>query len=196
MAENQQQDVLGQVNLPLIVGTGIGLSVLALLLGQRRGTITEIPQPTIPPIPTTPPTDEVDENILPIPVIDPNPSKITFIVGDTITFNAENSTDKDGYIADEDIYWELLDSNGNVIQQQPNSPRYTVTFGLSGQYSIRLTVRDNRGGVSNATYSFIVKEPLKAGSVIKTYEGRFTPFRHRSATIESWDKLLKSIEIS
>lgn len=187
--ENQVEE--RRINIPLIAGVGVGAVGLLLLASTQRGVPPiDIPRPE--PIPPPRP----DENGVPVnipPVARISPVKDKFTVEETFTFNSNESSDPDGSIPSSNIWWEILDIDGEVLESQ-RSPRFTITFNRSGFFTIKLTVRDNRGAVSIAEHDFEVLEKLRPGEVIQRYLGVSPRARHRSAEDAKWSRLLELLE--
>ncbi|TAA41816.1 alpha-amylase family glycosyl hydrolase [Corallincola spongiicola] len=84
-------------------------------------------------------------NQKPIAVINPNTAQ-TVTLGDSLTFDADNSSDSDGSIVTYD--WSTGDSSTSI----------TVVFDTLGQQTISLTVTDDQGADSTASVTISVEE--------------------------------------
>src|SRR5262249_6923947 len=92
----------------------------------------------------------VDDNKAPIAKFTYTPSKGT--IASTFQFDASPSTDSDGTIAS--YKWEISDGTkpqGKLIKKQ---------FKDTGDYTIRLTVTDNKGGSSSVEKEITVGDNL------------------------------------
>jgi hypothetical protein len=78
-------------------------------------------------------------------------------VGQTVTFNASNSYDLDGYIAN--YTWDFNDGNVTSVSNRIISHSYSI----NGTYIVKLVVTDNDGLNSTATLSIVVHESANNG---------------------------------
>jgi hypothetical protein len=83
------------------------------------------------------------------------------VVNQTVTFNASNSTDPDGFITN--YTWDFGDGNStNTTEELINH-----TYSLAGDYLVNLTVTDN-DGATNSTLQ-LIKVTLKTPPEITAY---------------------------
>jgi len=79
----------------------------------------------------------------------------TPIVGQTVTFTENVSGFPSGYITEYD--WDFGD--GITVNVDPNTHSVTHPFLQAGEYRVRLTVKDSRGGETTATKTVVVVLP-------------------------------------
>ena len=79
--------------------------------------------------------------------------KETVLVGESITFDANASTDADGEI----VSYQWLDESNTTMSNQKS---FVHTFSSSGEHTITLTVVDDDGEVDSATVNVVVEAQL------------------------------------
>ena len=92
------------------------------------------------------------------------------MINDSITFNASNSYDPDGYITNWSWDFEndgTVDALGKVV---------THAYSDAGTYRVKLQVQDNNSIISNCTEDVIVLEKTVIVGLVENYslEGDFT----------------------
>jgi PKD repeat protein len=103
----------------------------------------------------------IEKNLLPIPIIN---GPYTGKVGSLITFNSEGSYDPDGIIID--YIWDFND--GKISNEK--SP--THVYSKEGEYSITLTITDDKGAQTfTSTLGMIEENIPPIASINGPYEG-------------------------
>ena len=92
------------------------------------------------------------------PEADLNASPQDATVGETVTFDASNSTDDDGDIAE--YRWDF-DGDGTV-DRTTQSATTEESYGSAGEYTATVTVVDSEGRTGTASATVSVGEPLNA----------------------------------
>lgn len=95
-----------------------------------------------PPVIPPPNAGELEENIPPVAKAD---GPYYTLLGNPINFDASNSTDSDGYIAN--YHWDFGDGN----TQSSTDPSITYIYASIGEYTITLTVTDDYGDTDSIT---------------------------------------------
>lgn len=100
----------------------------------------------------------VTVNTLQKPLADINTSATVVRINDTVTFDANASSDGDGEI----ISYQWTDAQGNVLS---NMMSFTHSFATSGEHNITLTVMDDDEQVGTSKVSILVEALLLSVSL-------------------------------
>jgi hypothetical protein len=100
-------------------------------------------------------------NALQKPLADINASATVVRINDTVTFDANASSDSDGEI----ISYTWTDAQGNVLS---NMVSFTHTFNVSGEHNITLSVMDDDEQIATSTVSITVQALLLSVSLSST----------------------------
>ena len=100
----------------------------------------------------------VTVNALQKPIADINASATVVRINDTVTFDANASSDSDGEI----ISYTWTDTQGNVLS---NMVSFTHTFVISGEHNITLSVMDDDEQIGTGTVSILVEVLLLSVSL-------------------------------